>query len=222
MENQDNQPNLNNLLKTQLLLSDLKELELLLFSESGINFQIFHILLNNVILTINHVYDFKKDIRLLFRDNKELSDLYKKDEGAYQFFKYLRNKLVGHLEPELIEQFIIWEPVTRIIANKNNVDVIQKGVFYKWVILETLVNTYLTKFKEYAENFGRSEVYFSNKKKDRLYFIHHIRETISSVINTLEKQELILKNLVPNVVTLDELNERYQVACQMEFKYLKK
>ena len=93
---------------------------------------------------------------------------------------------------------------------------------YKWIILETLVNTYLTKFKEYAENFGRSAVYFSNKKKDRLYFIHHIRETISSVINTLEKQELILKNLVPNVVTLDELNERYQVASQMEFKYLKK
>ena len=52
MENQENQRNLNNLLKTQLLLSDLKELELLLFSESGINFQIFHILLNNVILTM--------------------------------------------------------------------------------------------------------------------------------------------------------------------------
>ena len=216
----DNQNNLYNLVKTQLLLSDLKELELQLSDTSKVSFPHLYLLLKNAFLTITHVYDFKANIRLLFRDNPELSELYKKDKKAYKFFKYLRNKLVGHLESPLLEQSIIWEPLHRIMAKNHNVDVIKRGIVYKTFILETLVNTYLIESQEYVKIFGSSEVNFICFENDKLTLIQHTKDTISSVIKTLEKQELILQTLVPTLNDVSDLESYYRIAAKTDFKKL--
>jgi hypothetical protein len=111
------------------------------FSKVGISDMDGIICLKSTLVAIANLLDFERTIRILYKDHRDVSKVFKRYEKNYEFAKYLRNKFVGHIHPELIKKAIEWKPELRSIARK--MDDQKLMILINIFILETTINTYV-------------------------------------------------------------------------------
>lgn len=110
------------------------------FSEIGISDMSGILCLKNALFTLANVYDFERTIRATYRCHHELSFTFGQIKRHLEFAKYLRNKLVGHIHPDLVDKTVEWQPGLRYLALYLNDPKIMM-VANLW-LLETAINTY--------------------------------------------------------------------------------
>ena len=75
------------------------------------------------------------------KDNTELNELKEKIWPGLEFANHVRNKITGHLENDVIDNSVRWEPTIFQDANKND-QFKQRLLMYK-SILESAINSYI-------------------------------------------------------------------------------
>ena len=76
------------------------------FSDFGISDMKGVICLKNALITLANLVDLERSIRGIYAEHRELSAGFSAHQKQYEFSKYLRNKLVGHVHSDLIEKAI--------------------------------------------------------------------------------------------------------------------
>jgi hypothetical protein len=111
------------------------------FSEVGISDMRGIIYLKAALISLSNVVDFEREVRPHYGLHRELSPLFAEAKKELVFAKYLRNKFVGHIHPQLVDKAVEWRPELNYMAS----DMGQKG-FMRIVnifLLETAINTYV-------------------------------------------------------------------------------
>lgn len=98
------------------------------------------VLMRHIMLEIANVADLADISRSLYKDHPDLGDLHQSISKAMDFFKYLRNKYVGHFVPDLTDKTFEWMPFTNKLLGST--DVKAQGVV-SWFALETAINPML-------------------------------------------------------------------------------
>lgn len=185
------------------------------FTEVGINEPSGMVHLKAALVALANVADFERALRSTYKTHPEPSTLIKPLLENLAFVKYLRNKLVGHMHPDLVAKAVEWQPILRQ-APKHPSD--PKFVFLVnlW-LLETTINTYV--------NPDGSQKLFATET-DLMYppdwkrFVDFLEETIRGSLAYLSRlQELwapVLALSTPTGLDLD----LYAKAGQTDFKFL--
>lgn len=97
--------------------------------------------LKSALITLANVHDFELTLRSSYKDQPEPSGIYKPLRKNFDFAKYLRNKFVGHIHPELLTKALEWQPTLRRIAADVHDPKIM-ALVNLW-LLETAINTYV-------------------------------------------------------------------------------
>lgn len=124
----------------QLLKADLEEIDRQL-QNNGFRDMLGVLLVKQAFIAVANLVDFELSVRPLYQAHRELSAEYKKASKEFEFAKYLRNKFIGHIKPELLEKAIEWKPELRYLLKRTG----EKEVMfmYNLWILETAINTYV-------------------------------------------------------------------------------
>lgn len=130
-----------NLIKARLIQADLKEIDRE-FEESGFGNLFTMVLFKQALISIANLVDFEITLRTMYREHPQLSVSYRQTSNEFEFAKYLRNKFVGHIKPELIEKAIEWRPEMRNYLDKMSDN--HAMAFYNEWILETAINSYVS------------------------------------------------------------------------------
>lgn len=75
------------------------------------------------------------------KDNAELNELKEKIWPGLEFANHVRNKITGHIENDVIDNSVQWEPTIFQDAIKDN-QLMQRFLIYK-AILESAINSYI-------------------------------------------------------------------------------
>jgi hypothetical protein len=94
----------------------------------------------HIMLEITNIADVADKSRALFKDHSDLGRLHGECVKAFDFCKYIRNKYVGHLEPELADKTFEWEPNAYHTIGQSSVG---EQYFMSLFVLETAINTYV-------------------------------------------------------------------------------
>ncbi|ORM61561.1 hypothetical protein PRCB_11070 [Pantoea rodasii] len=129
-----------NLIKARLIQADLKEIDRV-FEESGFGNLFTMVLFKQALISVANLVDFELTVRTIYREHPQLSVRYRQSVNEFEFAKYLRNKFVGHIKPELIEKAIEWRPEMRFFLDKMSDN--HAMAFYNQWILETAINSYV-------------------------------------------------------------------------------
>lgn len=97
-------------LKAELALVDARLVQVGVSNMKGI------MNLKNALIALANMVDFELTVRNIYEEHRTLSASFKRCWKNYEFAKYLRNKLVGHVLPELVEKAIEWKPELRYMA----------------------------------------------------------------------------------------------------------
>ena len=128
-------------IEAKLLKADLIELDRQ-FEDEGIQNAMSTILLyKHAFVSIANVVDFELSIRSHYAKHRNLSSVYAGAAKEFEFAKYLRNKLVGHIHNELIEKAIEWRPEFKYTLHRT--DEPEAMYIYNLWLLETAINTYV-------------------------------------------------------------------------------
>ncbi|MGQ1658544.1 hypothetical protein ACT4Y9_14485 [Acinetobacter baumannii] len=207
---------MDNFIKTNLLKADLMAIEIQL-KNTGLKDLSSIILLKQSFITIANLVDFERTIRPIYKENRNLSEIYKKRSDNYEFIKYLRNIFVGHILPELINKSIEWKPELRSMF--ENMHDLETMYYCNIFILETAINTY-TKPDENHKIFA--------SETDLLYppdykrFLGMLFDSIDNGIEYLGELSNILKES-ENIQENNKTSIEYAIkAGETKFSYIKK
>jgi hypothetical protein len=111
------------------------------FSEVGISDMKGIICLKNAFIALANLVDFELTVRTIYAEHRELSRGFMANQKQFEFAKYLRNKYVGHIHPDLIKKAIEWKPELVYMAAHmgDNQTMLMANIF----LLETAINTYV-------------------------------------------------------------------------------
>ncbi len=184
-------------------------------TEAGINEPSGMIILKAALVALANVADFEPTVRPTYKAQPEPSGIIKPLRRNLAFAKYLRNKLIGHVHPELVAKAIEWQPVLRQ-APKHHGDPKFALLVNLW-LLETTINTYVNPDGTHK---------FFDTETDLMYppdwkrFVDFLEETIRSSLAYLSRlHELWAPSLTPHVVKGPDL-ELYFQSGKTEFKFL--
>ena len=173
----------------------------------------FFLILKNTLISISNFSDFELELRFLYSENRDICKIYSSISKNIEFFKYLRNKYVGHLKKELIEKAIEWRPEL-LYSN-----LIEHSVIINLYILETAINSY-------CNEEGKNKIFESDT--DLIYppdldrFYKYLQETIEKSSEYLEGIIKLLKSKIelkdPNKIDYSDFIE----AGKTQFKFIKK
>ncbi|HEX8644501.1 MAG TPA: hypothetical protein VF702_11380 [Allosphingosinicella sp.] len=97
------------------------------------------ILFRHVMLEIANIADVARIARTLYKDHPELGEMHVELSNAFEFFKYIRNKYIGHLVPGLTAKTFEWLPQAYGTLGRNDAS---HQLVLSWFVLETAINTY--------------------------------------------------------------------------------
>ena len=203
-------------IKANLIRSDLVEIDRQL-SEGFRHDMSTMLLVKQALLTITNLVDFERTIRRLYIKQPQLSEKYKDNAKNYDFSKYLRNKFVGHIKPELITKAIEWKPELRY--SLNSVDDQKMMYVLNLFVLETAINSYVAKD-------GKHKVFES--ETDLVYppeferFLMYLETTIRSAIQFLDELCAALGETIEEPTPQEEKLEHWQKAGETTFEFIKK
>lgn len=168
------------LIKARLIQADLKEIDRE-FGEKGVGSLFTMILFKQALISVANLVDFELTVRLMYREHPELSLLYRQTSAEFEFAKYLRNKFVGHIKPELVGKALEWRPEMRQFLNMMSDSQIME-LYNNW-ILETAINSYVNPD-------GKHKVFESETAldypADRTRFLIYMTKIIRNGISFLE------------------------------------
>lgn len=206
--------NIERLIKATLLKTELIEIDNLLKSKIENNNILNIILIKNIFITISNVSEFESTIRSMYKEHPELSEIYSKAKKEFEFAKYIRNKFIGHITSELIQNSIEWRPELKYLHVQENTEYL-----YHLFILETAINTYV-------DSNGKHKI-FSNDT-DLMYpadidrFLEYLDLIVKVAIEFLTKLSNILKSKIDKS-SLEKIDLRDWIkAVRVDFKYIKK
>lgn len=113
------------------------------------------------------------------KDNAELNELKEKIWHGLEFANHVRNKITGHLDSEVLDNSVQWEPTIFQDANKDD-QLIQRLLIYK-SILESAINSYIDE-KTGAHKIFNQEIdiiFPGTSKLFYLYLQNLIRDSMS-------------------------------------------
>ena len=205
-----------NFIKANLIRSDLVEIDRQL-SDGFRHDMSTMLLVKQAFLTITNLVDFELTIRLLYKKHPQLSAKYKENGKNYNFSKYLRNKFVGHIKPELIKKAIEWKPELCYLL--NSVDDQKMMYMFNLFVLETAINSYV------AQD-GKHEIFES--ETDLVYppdfkrFLMYLETTIRSAIQFLDELCTALGEAIDKPTPQEQKLEHWQKAAETTFEFIKK
>ncbi|NSY32255.1 hypothetical protein DS891_01355 [Pseudoalteromonas sp. JC28] len=207
---------MENFIKANLIRSDLVEIDRQL--SNGFRHDMSTMLLvKQALLTITNLVDFELSVRLLYKKHPQLSEQYKENAKSYDFSKYLRNKFVGHIKPELIMKAIEWKPELSYSLNSVND---QKMMYvFNLFVLETAINSYV------AQD-GKHKIFES--ETDLVYppdferFLMYLETIIRSAIKFLDELCTALGETIDIPTHQEQKLEHWQKAGETTFEFIKK
>ncbi|ENR5072921.1 hypothetical protein DW199_20280 [Klebsiella pneumoniae] len=207
-----------NLIKARLIQADLKEIDRE-FEEKGFGSLFTMVLFKQALISIANLVDFEHTIRMVYKEHPQLSQHYRQTSAEFDFAKYLRNKFVGHIKPELIEKALEWRPEIRFFLNKTS-DSHVMGFYNMW-ILETAINSYV-------DSDGKHKIFDSETAldypPDNTRFLIYMTKIIKSGISFLEEFILAMDIEYENLCNPD-LEEQLRlggIAGKTDFAFIKK
>jgi len=214
---------MNNLYKAitlRIVLADLKELDRQFSNpqKEGTSLMFF-LSIKNALIIVSNFVDEELKLRYLYKENRDLSQIFKKEEKAYTFTKYLRNKFAGHISSELIEKAIEWRPDIRLgLDQLDNQEVMYITNLY---VLETAINSYVDE--------NQKNKYFPFNNFDFIYppdYEEFLKFLTIIIRNSIEYLETTLKVLDISNYQLSTTSPKsimhWVKAAETEFKFLKK
>jgi hypothetical protein len=138
----------------RVALDDLIEVERQLSQADQLNSH-WLLLVKQCLIAVANLTDLERTIRALYKSNPEISSEFKSRKKEFEFAKYVRNKMVGHMEPELIEKAIEWKPELNWLLHDNDE---KASVSVNLVILETALNTYVGRDQKHLVFEGDSDL----------------------------------------------------------------
>jgi hypothetical protein len=111
------------------------------FSSVGIGDLDGMVHLKAAFISLANAADFELQARPSYKEYPTPAALVKELKQNLEFAKYLRNKVVGHLHPELIPKAIEWQPMFRHMPGRF--DKPGLALIANLWLLETAINTYV-------------------------------------------------------------------------------
>ncbi|MGL5049372.1 MAG: hypothetical protein ACRC6E_01900 [Fusobacteriaceae bacterium] len=173
----------------------------------------FFLILKNTLIAISNFSDFELELRFLYSENLNISKMYSSISKHIEFFKYLRNKYVGHLKKELIEKAIEWRPE---LLYSNTME---HSILINVYILETAINSY-------CNDEGENKIFESDTdlvySPDLYRFYKCLQETIEKSSEYLESMIKILKSKI-ELKDSDKIDYiDFIKAGETKFEFIKK
>jgi len=97
--------------------------------------------LKSALVTLANVCDFEATARASYKEFAKPAAVFKPLRKQFELAKYLRNKFVGHIHPELLAKALEWQPTLRQVLPSGN-DPRVMLLVNLW-LLETAINTYV-------------------------------------------------------------------------------
>lgn len=203
-------------IKAKILKADLVEIDRQL-EEFGFRDMSSFVLVKQAFVAIANLVDFELTVRPIYAANRNLSVVYAKAFKEYEFAKYLRNKFVGHIKPELLAKAIEWKPELRyMLKDTDKSDVM---FMYNLWVLETAINTYVKPDGKHKIFESETDLTYPPDLKRFLIFLTHV---VKSGIEYLDK---LSSPLSSNVEMLDKNQQKpdhWLKAGRTAFGYIKK
>jgi len=187
------------------------------FSAIGIGDSTGLVHLKAGLIALANVADFEASVGLTYMTHAEPSELIKPLRKKLEFAKYLRNKYVGHIHPELVGKAIEWQPMLRS-AVRDLGDPKVALIVNLW-LLEAAINTYVDKKGEHKIFSSETDLMYP---PDWARFLEYLETTIRGCIGYLEKfTEVWSPQILPASTEAFDL-ELALKAGKTEFKFLTK
>lgn len=170
----------------------------------------------HIILEIANIADVAAISRAMYKDHPDLGILHTELAKGFEFFKYIRNKYVGHLVPELTEKTFEWHPTAHHAFGRA---VASDQLILSWFILETVINTYTDPTSGHRVFDSETDL---NYPPDQERFLNFLGETAEQALRYAEQ---LIEVAASYVDVPDMENEWLSLAIkagQTEFEYLKK
>jgi len=204
-------------IKSKLLKADLVEIDRQ-FEYSGFKKDMASIVLvKQAFVAIANLVDFELTVRSMYAENRGLSAIYAKASKEFDFTKYLRNKFIGHIKPELLEKAIEWKPELRYML--KNTDKPEVMFMYNLWVLETAINTYVNPNGNHKVFESEIDLVYPPDLKRFLIFLTHV---VKSSIEYLEALSLVLGNKIEMLDLTQQDLEHWLTAGKTDFEFIRK
>ena len=170
----------------------------------------------HIILEIANIADVAAISRTIYKDHPDLGALHTELAKAFEFFKYIRNKYVGHLVPELTDKTFEWQPTAHQTFGKVEAS---NQLILSWFILETVINTYTDPTTGHRVFDSETDL---NYPPDQKRFLNFLGETAEKALTYSERLIEVAASYVDVPDMENEWLELAMKAGQTEFEYLKK
>jgi hypothetical protein len=98
------------------------------------------LLVKQCLVAVANLADLERLVRFIYKTNPEVSSAYKVHRKAFEFAKYVRNIMVGHLDAALLAKAMEWKPeLNWLLVEDNDKTTFLLNLF----VLETALNTYV-------------------------------------------------------------------------------
>lgn len=137
------------------------------------------------------------------KDDAKMNELKNKIWPGLEFANHVRNKITGHIENEVIDNSIQWEPTIFQDANKEN-QLMQRFLIYK-SILESAINSYIDD-KTGAHKIFNQEIDIMFPDTSKLFYmylqnlIHDSMSYLSLLIDTMRDKIEYFHGLPANLL----------------------
>lgn len=208
--------NLDRYIAARLLQADLSAVDGR-FSEVGISDMAGIVCLKNAFLALANMVDFERTVRDLYKEHRTISAVFSENQSNYEFAKYLRNKFVGHIHPELVEKAIEWKPELRYIAAQMDDPKIM--LLVNIFVLETAINTYVGEDGKHKLFESETDLVYP---PDWKRFVDYLEISIRSAIRYLGDLCGVLNAAVDHPAADQFDFELWAKAGKTDFGFLKK
>ena len=174
------------------------------------------LLFRHIMLEIANIADVAVISRALYKDHPDLGEMHSALSKAFEFFKYIRNKYVGHLVPELTSKTFEWLPWAYPTLGKTDQG---HGLVLSWCVLETVINTYAAPASGHKIFESETDL---NYPPDRTRFLNFLGQTAD---NALEYTSRLIEVSVAYIDIPDVKKDMMRLAMkagETDFAYLGK
>jgi len=203
-------------IKSKLLRADLVEIDRQ-FEDFGFKDMSSIVLVKQAFVAIANLVDFELTLRSIYAENRNLSAIYSKASKEFEFAKYLRNKFIGHIKPELLAKAVEWKPELRCML--KDTDKPEVMFMYNIWVLETAINTYVKPDGAHKIFESETDLVYPPDLKRFLIFLTHV---VKTGIEYLDVLGVVLGSKIKMLDHTQKDLEHWLVAGKADFEYVRK
>jgi len=207
---------MDRVIKARLIRFELEQADIKLSETSVKDLESIQ-LIKNIILALSNFSEFELTIRPLYCNYKFLSEKHNQSKKYIAFFKYLRNKFVGHIKTELINKSIEWRPEFGFLLKESD-DKEIIFMFNIW-ILETAINSYVN--KDGSHKIFQTETNLEYPE-DSQRFTSLLRFCLNNIVDYLKQLESVLLEIIDLSEYESDNIIVWKKAAKTDFNFIKK